>query len=261
MVTRQEIQAMCDDIVRGFAPLQVILFGSYAYGTPTEDSDVDLLVVMDIPKSDFRSKAVEIRQHIPHRFSMDVLVRSPEEIAYRLSYNDWFLREITEKGEPLHGCDAHYNVDNLQVKSYGANRVKEEKNRLNPLTLECIEKAEADYIATQKLLPTTNPRLYDIICFHAQQCIEKYLKAWLQEANIPVPRTHNLEELLTLIVPTLPAWHFWQPDFKIIAAYAVEPRYPGDSATAANTQHAIQICDEVRQAVRMRLKLPTNALE
>ena len=49
MVTRQEIQATCDDIVREFALLQVILFGSYAYDTPTEDSDVDLLVVMDIP--------------------------------------------------------------------------------------------------------------------------------------------------------------------------------------------------------------------
>ncbi|MDD9973311.1 MAG: nucleotidyltransferase domain-containing protein [Candidatus Poribacteria bacterium] len=56
MVTRQEIQATCDDIVREFAPLQVILFGSYAYGTPTEDSDVDLLVVMDIPKSEFLNK-------------------------------------------------------------------------------------------------------------------------------------------------------------------------------------------------------------
>ena len=45
MVTQEDIQATCDDIVREFAPLQVILFGSYAYGTPTENSDVDLLVV------------------------------------------------------------------------------------------------------------------------------------------------------------------------------------------------------------------------
>ena len=107
MVTREDIQATCDDIVREFTPLQVILFGSYAYGTPTEDSDVDLLVVMDIPKSEFRNKAVEIRQRIPHRFSLDLLVRSPEEIASRVSYNDWFLREITEKGDFLYGSDAN----------------------------------------------------------------------------------------------------------------------------------------------------------
>ena len=113
MVTREEIQAACDDIVREFAPLQVILFGSYAYGTPTEDSDVDLLVVMDIPK----------------------------------------------------------------------------------------------------------------------------------------------EELLALIVPMQPDRSDWQPDFKLIMAYAVDPRYPGDSATAENTQHAMHICGEVRQAVRTQLKL------
>ena len=58
MVTREEIQATCDDIVREFAPLQVILFGSYAYGTPKEDSDVDLLVVMDIPKIDIENKTI-----------------------------------------------------------------------------------------------------------------------------------------------------------------------------------------------------------
>ena len=254
MVTRQEIQATCDDIVREFAPLQVILFGSYAYGTPTEDSDVDLLVVMDIPKSEFRNKTIEIQQHIPRRFSMDLLVRSPEEIAYRVSYNDWFLREITEKGELLHGYDAAYNVKNLQFTHYGINLVKKEKGCMNPLTLEWIEKAENDYAAIQQLLLASNP-LHDIICFHAQQCIEKYLKAWIQEANIHTPRTHNLQELLDLIVPMLPACSHWQPDFKIIMAYAVDPRYPGDSRTAEDTQHAMSICNAVRQAVRTQLKL------
>ena len=141
MVTREDIQATCDDIVREFTPLQVILFGSYAYGTPTEDSDVDLLVVMDIPKSEFRNKAVEIRQRIPHRFSLDLLVRSPEEIASRVSYNDWFLREITEKGDFLYGSDANYTIGNRQGTS---NAVKKEQDRMNPLTLEWIEKAEAD---------------------------------------------------------------------------------------------------------------------
>ena len=90
---------------------------------------------------------------------------------------------------------------------------------MNPLTLEWIQKAEGDYRTAQWLQQDPDP-VYDSICFHAQQCIEKYLKAWLQEANIPVPRTHNLEELLMLILPTLPAWSDWQPAFKIITAYA-----------------------------------------
>lgn len=254
MVTRQEIQATCDDIVREFAPLQIILFGSHAYGTPTEDSDVDLLVVMDIPKSEFTRKAIEIRQRISYRFGLDLLVRSPEEIAYRVSYNDWFLREITERGELLHGSRGHYNIEN----SLGTpSRVKKERDCMNPLTLEWVEKAEGDYRTAKWLQQAPDP-VHDSICFHAQQCIEKYLKAWLQEANISVSRTHNLEELLVLITPTLPAWSNWQPDFKIITAYAVDPRYPGGSATSDNTQHAMHICDEVRQTVRARLKLTVS---
>ena len=102
MVDPKDIQTTCDDIVREFAPLKVILFGSYAYGTPTEDSDVDLLVVMPVPESQTRSLAVEIRRRIPRRFRMDLVVRSPEEIAYRISHNDWFLREVTQEGQVLY---------------------------------------------------------------------------------------------------------------------------------------------------------------
>ena len=254
MVTREAIQATCDDIVREFTPLQVILFGSYAYGTPTEDSDVDLLVMMDIPKSEFRNKAMEIQQRIPHRFRLDILVRSPEEIAYRVSYNDWFLREITEKGDFLYGSDAYHKRGNRRSTP---NTVKKEKACVNPLTSEWIERAEEDYNMAQLARQASRP-FHNSICFHAQQCIEKYLKAWLQEMNVPAPRTYDLGELLSLILPTLPAWSQWQPDFKRITEYAVDARYPGESATADDTEHAMRICDAVRQAVRVSLKLPTH---
>ena len=65
MVTREDIQATCDDIVREFAPLQVVLFGSYAYGTPTDDSDVDLLVIMDASEAETRLYDAEIRGRVP----------------------------------------------------------------------------------------------------------------------------------------------------------------------------------------------------
>ena len=200
MVTREEIQATCDDIVREFAPLQVILFGSYAYGTPTEDSDVDLLVVMDIPESETRRHADEIRERIAERFPMDLFVRSQEDMTYRISYNDWFLREITEKGEVLYGGPSVYKK-----------RRRKEKHLMNPLTREWVEKAEEDYATIEWLQQAPTPN-YNLICFLIQQCVEKYLKAWLQEANIPFTRTHDLETLLDLITPTLPAWHAWRSD-------------------------------------------------
>ena len=243
MVTHQDIQATCDDIVRAFAPLQVILFGSYAYGTPTEDSDVDLLVVMPIPKSETRRQAAEILQNIPRRFRMDLLVRSPEDIAYRVSYNDWFLREITEKGEVLYESDDFF-----------ATPVKKEKHAMNPLTREWIQKAEGDYTIMLQNHQSSTP-VYDGICFHAQQCIEKYLKAWLQEANIPFSKTHDLKDLLRLITPTLPVWEAWHEDFSPFTTHAVDLRYPGEFATAEDAEHAVRICTEVRQAVRVELNV------
>ena len=259
MVNRQDIQATCDDIVREFAPLQVILFGSYGYGTPTEDSDVDLLVVMAIPESETRRQASEIRRRIPHRFSMDLLVRSPEEIAYRLSYNDWFLREITEKGEVLYGT-----ADPLQraLARYSVtcpDTLEKEKDAMNPLTVEWIQKAEGDHTIMHQNYHSSSP-IHDAICFHAQQCIEKYLKAWLQEANIPFTRTHDLERLLNLILPTFPDWEVWQADFSTISEHAVDFRYPGKAATATDAQHAVKTCDQVRQSVRGQLGLPPDSV-
>ncbi len=244
MVTRQDIQATCDDIVREFSPLQVVLFGSYVYGTPTEYSDVDLLVVMEVPKSETRRQAAEIQERIPERFRLDLLVRSPEEIAYRLSHNDWFLREISEKGEVLY-----------ESINFFATPPKNEKGMINPLTLEWIDKTESDYETAKWLQQAPTPN-YEAVCFHAQQCVEKYLKASLQEADIPIPRTHDLKELLDLIAPIMPIWHTWSPDLSKLSKHAVKIRYLGDSATVEDTEHSLNICDKVRQAVRIHLKMP-----
>jgi predicted nucleotidyltransferase len=102
MIAVKDIQATCDDIAREFHPERIILFGSYAYGTPTEDSDADVLVVMDIPEDQTRQQAVAIRQRIPRRFRMDLIVRTPRELAFRVANNDWFYREILERGKTLY---------------------------------------------------------------------------------------------------------------------------------------------------------------
>lgn len=249
MVSRKDIQATCDDIVREFAPLQIILFGSYAYGTPSEYSDVDLLVVMSVEKSEARRQASEIQERIPRRFSMDLLVRSPEDIAYRISHNDWFLLEVTEKGEVL------YESEDFYIKPH-----KKENTEMNPITLEWIEIAEGDYDAAKQIQQGPNP-IYRIICFHAQQCVEKYLKAWLQEANIPAPRTHNLVELLSQILPSQPSWNSWKTDLAELSKHAVDTRYLGQLPTATDAAKAIQTCEMVRQAVRIQLKLPIEENE
>ena len=263
MVSAKEIQETCNDIIREFAPQQVILFGSYAYGTPTEDSDVDLFVVMTGMTSNAREEAWEMKKRLPERFRLDLHVRSPEELAYRVSHNDWFLREILEKGDVLYekgqtSPDAKAHPAPGRVEALVP--IWQEAGAMNPLTLEWVELAEADYGSVKLHLEHAyKPAFYNIICFHAQQCIEKYLKAWLQEANLPTPRTHKLNELLDLMVPTRPAWEAWRTDFSAFDKYAVETRYPGYIATKADVEHAVGICNEVRQTVRDMLELGEEA--
>jgi HEPN domain-containing protein len=126
---------------------------------------------------------------------------------------------------------------------------------MNPLTLEWVDKAEKDREVFQALLALPPGRAEDAVCFHAQQSIEKYLKGWLQEAVILFPRTHDLVELLDLIVPTRPAWDAWRADFNRISSYAVAFRYPGRSASAVEVRLSLATSDVVRTTIRIDLGL------
>ena len=128
---------------------------------------------------------------------------------------------------------------------------------MSPLTLEWVEKAEGDYASAQHC-QQGQKSMYDIICFLSQECIGKYMKAWLQESDVPFTKTHDLEKLLGLIVPTIPDWCVWQSDFSVFSEDAIDFLYPGKYATAKDAVQAIHICTEVRQAVRTELKLPEN---
>lgn len=104
MITQSQIQQVSDEIARRFQPERIILFGSYAYGTPTEDSDVDLLVIMSLPDKG-RGRASDIRQHLDVAFPMDLVVCDPDYLERRIAMNDFFLIEITQKGQVLYASD------------------------------------------------------------------------------------------------------------------------------------------------------------
>ena len=253
MISAREIQATCDDIVRAFSPLQVILFGSYAYGTPTEESDVDMFVVMEA-----QQPAWKLRKRLPRRIPLDLHVRCPADIAYRVAHNDWFLREVLEKGDVLYETAAA--LPSVKLAEDALVPIWKETGAINPLTLERVRKAETDYLMMKAGQQISAPDIHDAICFHAQQCIEKYLKAWLQEANIRPPRTHELNVLLNLIVPTHPEWRAWQTDFADFQPHAVDVRYE-TFMTEADAEHAVRVCTEVRTAIRAVLQLPNDAQE
>jgi len=105
MVTMKQIEDVGRQIGQRFSPERVILFGSYAEGQPTEDSDVDLLVVMRTKGSSV-DQSVEIRLAVRPPFPMDLLVRTPEKVRERLDMGDPFMRRILEKGRLLY--EAHH---------------------------------------------------------------------------------------------------------------------------------------------------------
>ena len=103
MTMRRDIHIWITRIARQFKPDKIILFGSHAYGQPKSGSDIDLLVVMPDIDSTIQ-KASEIRLALPADIPIDVVVRTPEQINKRLKMNDFFIREIMEKGRVLYAA-------------------------------------------------------------------------------------------------------------------------------------------------------------
>ncbi len=100
-ILQANIQRVVQKIVALFHPQKVILFGSHAYGAPTKDSDVDILVIMETPLRPVE-QAVEIRRAVDFPFPVDLLVRTPEQVKYRLEIGDIFLKEIMTEGQMLY---------------------------------------------------------------------------------------------------------------------------------------------------------------
>ena len=126
---------------------------------------------------------------------------------------------------------------------------------MNPIATEWISKAEGDFYSAQRELRARKHPNYDSACFHAQQCIEKYLKARLMEAGIPFPKTHDLTYLLGLLKPVEPLWATLEDQFRILNDYAVEYRYPGEMADKDTASKALQLCKHLRTLIRQGLGL------
>ena len=94
------IRRFARDVAERFQPDKIILFGSYAYGKPHEDSDVDILVVMPARNEIDQSARIELAIDPP--FPLDIIVRTPKNMKWRLEEGDSFLREITSKGKVLY---------------------------------------------------------------------------------------------------------------------------------------------------------------
>jgi len=101
-VTEEALAAIVRRIVTGLHPEKIILFGSYAYGRPSDDSDVDLLVIMETTARPADRYLTVSRLIHPRPFPIDILVKTPKEIAQALEKGDNFIQEVVTQGRMLY---------------------------------------------------------------------------------------------------------------------------------------------------------------
>lgn len=160
-----DIHKFARRVANRFRPDKIILFGSYAYGQPRPNSDVDLLIVM--PTADERAQADRIDRTLNPRFHAHLIVRTPKNLRQRLEWGDWFLREILSRGTVLYAKPGAKDGELAFFrKSPGGG-----KAGMNKLTKEWVEKAEEDFSVAEKLAQEGS-RFDDSVCFHYQHKAE-----------------------------------------------------------------------------------------
>lgn len=126
---------------------------------------------------------------------------------------------------------------------------------MNELVREWISKAEGDWRVAEREFRRPKQPNYDAVCFHCQQCAEKYIKARLLASGRPFPKTHDLTELLTLLRQLEPNWEDLRLNLERLTGWAVEVRYPGLFATKEMAKQALAIAGKLRKLAQASLRV------
>jgi len=126
---------------------------------------------------------------------------------------------------------------------------------MKPTTGEWIAKAEGDFAVVERECRVVVCPNYDAVCFHAQQCAEKYLKARLCEADATFGKIHDLVALLDQVLDLEPGWEAFREDLAYLSDFAVSFRYPGETADRNAAVEAQRKCLDFRIAARRSLGL------
>lgn len=126
---------------------------------------------------------------------------------------------------------------------------------MNGTVKEWVLKAEADFATAGRELGATTTPNYDAVCFHAQQCVEKMMKALLIHLGVTPPKAHDLCALEALLAPVCPAWSWPARDLRFLTRASVDFRYPGEQADKEEARQACEIAGSLRQRLRPLLGL------
>jgi len=121
---------------------------------------------------------------------------------------------------------------------------------MKAITAEWVKKAEGDFATMERESRARKNPNYDAVCFHGQQCVEKYLKARLCAAGIAFPKTHDLPALLNMVITEEPIWEAYRKDFSFLTDFGASFRYPGESADKNMANEVLKICRRFRKIAR-----------
>jgi uncharacterized protein len=212
-------------IAERFQPEKIILFGSYAYGKPHEESDVDLLVIMRTRNA--IDESIRIKIAFERLFSLDLIVRTPWQIERGLKDDNWFLREIVEKGKVL------YEARNRQVGP-------QSRTGLGSSTHAFRGNPDA---SRHRVLPLPAGS-------------GKVPQGTSTRARARSAKDHELADVLDLLVPGNATLGRLRRKADSLTQYAVSYRYPGMLASKRQMEAAMRNVDQVRLACRTVLGLP-----
>jgi HEPN domain-containing protein len=119
---------------------------------------------------------------------------------------------------------------------------------------EWIAKAEGDFRVASRELDEADEPYYDAVCFHAQQCIEKLMKALLTARGVVPPRIHDLVALGSMLQEHYDKWDYAVESLRFLSLSSVAFRYPGESAHEEDAREAFEICVKIREGLFEILK-------
>lgn len=245
--TATDASAVIDGIVAKlraeYAPLGIVLFGSRAEGRARPDSDIDLLIIMDLPAPKHPIDRIREVQRLLYDarcgIPVDVIVSTPQEFERRLAIGDHFYQDIVRSGVPVYPKslklrNKHMNPDN------------------SPYVQEWVARAERDWRLASLLLDEEEP---EGAGYHLQQSLEKLLKAYLIARDWRLERTHNLVDLLEEAAAYDAALGDYCGTCTDAATYYYWDRYPQQEPPPDEVAHRADIHDTFAQAAELRARL------
>lgn len=127
---------------------------------------------------------------------------------------------------------------------------------MSALVTEWINKGEGDRHTAKRESEVIDAPNWDAVCFHAQQAVEKYLKALLQQEGIPFSRTHDLTQLLRSLLPLFSDLKVLSDDLEWLTTFSVEIRYPGETAIEEDAKQAVTIMEKSITFIRSKFRHP-----